>query len=438
MAEQNLSANLYEHLENSSTFYMLRVGADGRYTYVNKAFAEKFGFLAPDLVGQPFEITLWPDDLEACQQAAFASMAAPDKSIPVRLRKPDGRGGFFWSFYEFSALLNEQDEVAEILCIGYDITESEAAKQELRRNSNKLDVVIENITDAFYILDKNWRFIKVNKVFEDITGFPREYFLGKSIWDVIPAPQVEELAAFYHRAVDENITLRFEQYWPDHNAWLERTIYPSSEGLTVIFKDITEERQDQERIRESNNKLIAVLNSTSDLNILISPEYKALSYNRVAAEFTKTFFNTDIQEGDTLWQYIPPGTEQVFREGINSAFAGESSEHNQLLKFAPGVELWYKLRFYPAHDAEGKLIGVAFSAVNIDKEQRQYQKLEEIARLYSHDIRQPVAAIMDITQSIEEKDLKTENRQLLGYLVKTTRELDRVINRIMKKSGEIT
>ncbi|WP_224996567.1 PAS domain-containing protein [Cesiribacter sp. SM1] len=436
MAEFNLPVSLYAHLENSDTFYLLRVSMDGRYTYVNKAFASKFSFIAPDLVGLPFEATIHPDDLEACRQTAFSCIANPNKSIPVQLRKPDGAGGFFLSYYEFSALLNEAGEVAEVMCIGYDITENEAAQSELSKSSEKLDIVIENITDGFYIVDKDWRIIKANRVFTEIVGLPVSQILGVRIWDVLPKAKGDELYKYYSQAVRDNTTIRFEEYWPDINVWFERTVYPSAEGLTVLIKDVTERKQVEENIQEANNKLIAILNSTSDLNILINQDFKVISFNRVAAEFASTFFNREIAEGDSFWHYAPPGTEDIFRAHINEVLTQERSEFIQKLKFAPGVELWYKLRFFKVSDSEGNTIGVALSATNIDKEQQQYEKLEEIASLYASEVRKPVATIMGITQLIKEDELNTENRQWLGYLITTTHELNRVINRIMKKTNE--
>ncbi|AHM60788.1 PAS domain-containing protein [Flammeovirgaceae bacterium 311] len=438
MADPNLPAGLYAHLESSDTFYLIRVDMEGRYTYVNQTFARKFSFIAPDLVGLPFESTIYPDDLETCRNAAMMSIANPSKAIPVQLRKTDGYGGWFLSFYEFSALLNTSGEVAEIMCIGYDITESEAAQAELKKNTDKLDIVIDNITDGFYILDREWRFIKANKVFSEIVGFPTEQILGSLIWEVLPKIKGDELFAYYQKAVEENITLRFEEYWYKTNTWFERTIYPSEDGLSVLLKDITERKQVEENIQEANNKLIAILNSTSDLNILISTDFKVISFNRVAAEFASTFFNREIAEGDSFWLYSPPGTEELFRMHIQQALSEEGSELIQKLKFSPGVELWYRLRFFKVHDADENLIGIALNATNIDKEQQQYEKLEEIASLYVREVRKPVATIMGITQLIREDELNPENKEWLGYLITTTHELNRVINRIMKKTNEFS
>lgn len=438
MADINIQATLFNQLHQSSSFYVLKVSMEGKYTYVNKAFAEKFSFIAPSLIGMPFEVTLHPDDLPACQETSYACIANPDKIIPVRLRKPNADGSYFLSSYEFSAVRNGAGDVAEILCMGYDITETDKAYQEAKQSSDKFDLIIENITDAFYILDHNWKFIKVNRMFEQLTGVSRERLLSMTIWELYPSPEgVQNLRNIYTKVLEDNISLRMEEYIPTFDKWLERTIYPSQEGLTVLFKDITDRKKAEDNIREANNKLIAALNSTSDLNILISPSHTVLSFNKVAAEFTRTFLERTLAEGDSFWAHIIPGTEALFSHNIQLALQGQSVGLKHKLKFAPGVEIWYRLRFYPVYDSDQQLIGVTFNATNIDKEQRQLENLEEIATLYSNQIRRPVATIMGITRLINEDDLKTNNKEWFGYLIKTTHELDRVVNRIMKKSNEI-
>ncbi|MBW3545569.1 MAG: PAS domain-containing protein [Bacteroidetes bacterium] len=438
MNNHKLSASLFKLLESSSSFYVIKVGMNGCYSYVNQTFADKFSFIAPNLVGMPYEITIHPEDLPVCQEATFACMSHPEKSVPVKMRKPAPGGEYFWAFYEFSAVLASDGAVAEILCIGYDITSTEKASERAKREKERLDVIIENMVDGFYILDRDWRFIKANQAFEDMIGVLRSRFVGKKIWDVLPKEGYQNnYKELYNKAIQEGQTINFEEYRPDLKKWFEKTVYPSQEGLTVILKDITEHKYTEEKIQEANSKLIAALNSTSDLNILISPDFTVSSFNKVAAEYARTFFNQTITEGDSFWQLIPPGTEEMFRKNVKLAFAGEPIEQKHQFNFAPGVSLWYRIRFYPVRNAESALIGVAFNAINIDKEQRQLANLEEIASLYSREVKRPVATIVGITHLINEDDLNPANKEWFGYLIKTTQELDRVINRIMKKSNEL-
>ena len=48
----------------------------------------------------------------------------------------------------------------------------------------QLEAVLESVTDVFYALDKDWRYVVFNRAAEQYFGVPREVILGRVIWDV--------------------------------------------------------------------------------------------------------------------------------------------------------------------------------------------------------------------------------------------------------------
>ena len=438
MADNSLIHSAYRHLVNSPTFYLIRINLEGLFTYVNPHFAKRFSFLYDDFIGKHYLNTIHEEDLPLCQKAAEACLCNPSEVVPVRLRKPNGQGGYFWSHWEFSAFGEEAEAPREIVCIGYDITETELAQQKAQEYAQKIDIFINNITDSFFVVDREWKFLKVNKVFEMLIGKTEEELLGQSLVDLMPEGMLHSYPETLHKALQEGISINFEEYSPASQRWYEVTIYPSPEGLTVLLKDITEKKIAQEIIRESNNKLTAILNSTTDINILIDPEYRVLSFNKMAVESMRKFYdNRELATGQNILEYILPGTEEEFMRNFQAALSGEVVEVKIRLSFKPGMALWFLVKYYPVLDLDGKIIGVAFNSTNIDKQQRQYEQLSHIASLYSHEIRRPVATILGITQLIHADQLSVENKEWFDYLIQTTRELDRVIQRIVRKTSEI-
>ncbi|WP_425449060.1 sigma-54 interaction domain-containing protein [Dethiothermospora halolimnae] len=57
--------------------------------------------------------------------------------------------------------------------------------QDMRRISKKLDAVIESSYDGIYITDGEAKTLKVNKSYERITGFSRENFIGKTMYELV-------------------------------------------------------------------------------------------------------------------------------------------------------------------------------------------------------------------------------------------------------------
>jgi PAS domain S-box-containing protein len=418
---------------------MVCVDNQGYYTYVNPLFASKFSFICKNFVGAQVDSIVNPDDLKKINQVATACKSHPHKTFTLRVRMTDSSGkNMVWTQWEASALKDTNNITCGIICLGYDITESQHAQREAMQYALKLDNIIENVGDGFLIINKNWEFVKVNRVFEEIVGVDRQQVLGKSLWLTFPDNGAYQYPKAYRRAMLEHTTSYFIDYNVEAQRWYEGTAYPSEEGLTVLFRDITEKKKAEEKIRESRNKLSAILNSTSDINILIDPEYRVLSFNKTAYESMQILYdNQKIELGQNILQYILPGTIEEFNHNFQTALKGEPVEVKIKLFFKPGLALWFLVKYFPVYDAENNIIGVAFSSTNINQQQRQYEKLEEIANLYSHDIRRPVATILGITQLIEQKELTNENKEWFGHLRKTTQELDRVIHQIVIKTSEI-
>jgi PAS domain S-box-containing protein len=133
-----------------------------------------------------------------------------------------------------------------------DVTEPDRARRErerlLRREQEareRIAGVFESITDAFFALDSGWRFTYVNRQAERVLQRPRSELLGRCIWEEFP----DAAAAFrrnYERALEEQRTVEFEALYAPLGAWFEVRAYPSAEGLSVYFRDVTDRRRSEE------------------------------------------------------------------------------------------------------------------------------------------------------------------------------------------------
>ncbi|QIN84732.1 PAS domain S-box protein [Rubrobacter tropicus] len=115
--------------------------------------------------------------------------------------------------------------------------------------------VVEGITDAFYALDRGWRFTYLNKTAERLLSGSRETLLGKNIWEEFPEASDLKFHREYHRALAEGRTVQFEEYYEPLEAWFEVTVYPSEEGLSVYFRDITRRKESGERLDQTLKEL---------------------------------------------------------------------------------------------------------------------------------------------------------------------------------------
>jgi len=118
-------------LIDSQTAYLVRTDMQGVFTYVNQPFQRRFGKPGQDLVGSFSMDTIAPDDHELTLEVVLRCIAQPGAPVPVTLRKPDGQGSYFYTDWEFVAVLDEHGQVTEIQCVGFDATTRMKAQQTL-------------------------------------------------------------------------------------------------------------------------------------------------------------------------------------------------------------------------------------------------------------------------------------------------------------------
>jgi diguanylate cyclase (GGDEF)-like protein/PAS domain S-box-containing protein len=146
--------------------------------------------------------------------------------------------------------------------------------------------ILERVTDACLALDAQWRVVFLNDKAALALGRKREDLIGKDLWKELP----EGIGGPFHRAytlaMETQLPAHFEDYAPTLARWFENRIYPSPEGLTVFFTEITERRLAEEKQKRTEEALRDTL--TLQQAILDSANYSIFSF---AEDGTITTFN---------------------------------------------------------------------------------------------------------------------------------------------------
>lgn len=148
------------------------------------------------------------------------------------------------------------------------------------------------------------------------------------------------------------------------------------DGILCVGYDISDENKTKNELELSQSKLQAILDSTRDGNILISPDLKILSCNKAAKENTLLFLGKEICIGDDFINYIVTGTEEGFYRDFNKALQGNSISYDIKMPFHHNG-IWFRVLYNPVYDKNNNIIGVIFNAQNIDSEKRAELKTLE-------------------------------------------------------------
>lgn len=162
-----------------------------------------------------------------------------------------------------SAVYNNQGKVVGLVSVTKDITEKKQTEQQLRllnqyltqevsRKTNQINHVFDRITDGYFSLDKEWRFLYLNKRMGEIVHQNSDSLVGKIIWESFPALIGSEAEKMYRAsAADGERRVHYDYYAP-LSLWYEVHIYPSAEGLDVFVRDVTGKKKAEDLILKKN------------------------------------------------------------------------------------------------------------------------------------------------------------------------------------------
>lgn len=147
--------------------------------------------------------------------------------------------------------------------------------------------LIETITDGFVSLDRNWCYKYMNKRAGEIFGRDPVKIVGKHIWTEFPEGIGQPFHRAYERAMKTGKFIQLEEYYPPYEKWFENRIYPTKDGISIFFQDITDRKKAQINLE----KMIRTYSFISRINQMIvrakSPEEIFRSACRIAVKYGK-------------------------------------------------------------------------------------------------------------------------------------------------------
>ncbi|CAA9334921.1 MAG: Uncharacterized, RsbU-domain-containing protein, partial [uncultured Frankineae bacterium] len=214
---------------------------------------------------EDFEARLHPEDVPRVRVVLDAArQACGTWAVDYRVLLPDG--GTRWVTARGRALRGPGGQAERMLGAAYDSTDLHDSQARTAR-------VLEAMSAAFYSLDESWRFTYVNAEAERILGRPREELLGGVIWELFPAAVGSEFEVNYRHAAASGETVAFEAYYPPPlDGWYELRVWPSPDGLSVYFLDVTARRAAQTELQRAARRAQLLADVTTDLSDTLDAE----------------------------------------------------------------------------------------------------------------------------------------------------------------------
>jgi two-component system cell cycle sensor histidine kinase/response regulator CckA len=169
------------------------------------------------------------------------------------------------------ALLNVRLCVAERQI--RELAERNQARAALQESARAMTEILEKTTDAFFAVDREWRFIYLNPEAETLLGRRRDEVIGKELWKEFPQLNGSAFEVNYRRVMTDQMPVEFEASDAAGKVSFEMRAYPSGGGVSVFFRDVTErKRAEEERLTTDKLESLGTLAGgiAHDLNNILT------------------------------------------------------------------------------------------------------------------------------------------------------------------------
>lgn len=126
------------------------------------------------------------------------------------------------------------------------------------KDYRRLHWILQNTTEAFFCLDRQWHFAFISPQAEILLGQSATALVGKNIWQEFPEAIGTEIERNYRQAFSTQQAVTFESFYPPFNNWYEVRTCPTEDELLVCFKEINSHKQLEvslKQLNELNEKL---------------------------------------------------------------------------------------------------------------------------------------------------------------------------------------
>jgi|GEM_PF-2108962 PAS domain S-box-containing protein len=286
-----------EMVEHANSI-ILRMDTRGTVTFFNRFAREFFGFSGEEILGKNIIGTIVPEtetsgrDLAALMDDLYVHPERYAKNENENIRK---NGERVWISWSNKPILGKDGKLAELLCVGNDITDLKAIEAALKSERDFASAIFETAGALALVFDRDGGIVRFNRTCELVTGYGHGEVIGKRFWDIFLVP--EETAAVRERFAalcDGNFPNSGENYWRTKSgglvlvSWFNTVICDEDGKVAFVVStgiDITERRRVEKELDTYRLGLEELVRDrTSELSKTIGELQREIAERRRAEE----------------------------------------------------------------------------------------------------------------------------------------------------------
>jgi two-component system sensor kinase FixL len=296
---------------------------------------------------------------------------------------------------------------------------------ELQRAQQTLIDILEHSTAVIYLKDRDSRYLRVNRHFENLFNVTNDQMVGRADTEIFPSDVADAVRHNDRQVVESGRSLHIEEVVPTGG---EARTYLSVKfplrdprgdvyGVCGISTDITELKRAEAELRRSQATLTAVIDSALDPIWAVDANIQLLTFNAAAAGFIQDVIGQAPSRQDRLRHHMPPAILARWFGYLQRALDGERFTVEESIALS-GVQRRLLVSLTPMLE-DDRVTGVAAFTKDItelmraEEQARQHQaELAHVLRLHTmgemaaslaHEVNQPLGAIANFAQGVRRR-----------------------------------
>jgi PAS domain S-box-containing protein len=419
------------------------VNPDNSIRYVNPAHEKLTGFSLAELIGLKAPYPYWPEE-RVKKITSDLETAMRRKTVRIEELFRNKSGEQFWVEIT-SAPISKDGKFKYLLANWVDITERKQAEEALQ-------AILKTALDGFYLADLEGKLLEVNDSYCKMIGYTREELLKMSTRDIEAIESPEEIAQHIKKVMAQGSD-RFESRHKRKDGQIinvEISVNYLDVGevqLFVFARDITERKQVEEALRDSEEKSRKMFESVSDSISVIDLSGIITQTNQRTVEI-HGFSSREEMVGMNAFDLVAPrDRERIARNMRQALKRGIIRDQEYTLLRADGSEFPAELSTSVLKDASGKVTSHITIARDIterkqaEEREKELQKelllssrlasIGELAAGIAHQINNPLTGVLGFSQRLLRKSTDQETNQDLKRIYTEAERAAKVVQNLL-------
>ena len=267
------------------------IGLDGTWIRVNERLCGILGYSRSELKEKNYRDVVHPEDLAETVATSERMVNGDIASVSIEGRYVRKDGSTVWVNTAVSLVRNVLGKPKYSVAVITDIDDRKRAEEQVGENERFLATIFQHIPHMVFVKDADdLKFLRFNRAGEKLLGVREEDMLGKSDYDLFPADQAEAFAADDRQVLQtgrlHDIPEEFIQIRGNGERLLHTKKIPivddegTSRFLLGISEDITEQKQAERALRESEERYRALVENINVGIALIDPGMHIMAMNK--------------------------------------------------------------------------------------------------------------------------------------------------------------